>query len=166
MEPIYCPKCGAQAANKQKFCRACGQDLLAVAALLKGQPTSNRLKRGSIGWGILLLIGGPALGSIIKVLSKQGINLAGAMTPYLSVLALLMFFGGLGLVTYLAMNGISPRRRATPAASLPAATNEMPFALAEPPLTITERTTELMEGDEVHAAARITAPQATEASER
>jgi hypothetical protein len=166
MEPIYCPKCGAQAADKQKFCRACGQDMLAVSALINGQTVVDQWKRGPIVWGVSLLLGGTALGSIVKVLSKQGINVAGELTPYLMVLALLMVFGGMGLIAYLALSAISPHRRAPSPATLPASTNRMPVALAEPPTTITERTTELIERDEVHAAARSTAPQTTEASER
>jgi len=166
MEPIYCPKCGVQAASKQKFCRACGQDLLAVAALLKAQPAIDVWKRWPMVWGVTLLIAGTAIASVLKVLSNQGIKVAGEMTPYLLALAVLVVFSAFGLLTYAVFSANSQHRQLTPPATGEATTNRMQPALAEAAPTITERTTELMERDGVSPVERITAPQTIEASER
>jgi hypothetical protein len=35
---MYCPKCGTQTNDDQKFCRGCGFNLLPVSLMLTGQP--------------------------------------------------------------------------------------------------------------------------------
>ena len=35
---MYCPKCGTQTTDDQKFCRGCGLNLLPVSLILTGQP--------------------------------------------------------------------------------------------------------------------------------
>lgn len=166
MEPIYCPKCGVQAASKQKFCRACGQDLLAVAALLKAQPAIDVWKGRPMVWGVTLLIAGTAIASVLKLLSNQGIKIAGEMTPYLLALAVLIVFGAFGLLAYAVFRANSQLRQLTPPATGEATTNRIQPALAEAAPTITERTTALIERDGVSPVERITEPQTIEEGER
>lgn len=166
MEPIYCPKCGLQAASNQKYCRACGQDLLAVAALLNEQSAIAPPKRWPMVWGISLLIASTAIASVLKLLSNQGIKVAGEQTPYLLALVVLVVFGAFGLLAYAVFAANASRRQLASPATAEATTNRIQPALPEPAPSITEHTTELIEQDEISPVEPITAPQPIEASER
>jgi zinc-ribbon domain len=61
---MYCPKCGAQAADETKYCRACGQSLTLVSrAMMKSLPADNddqqKLEKAitniSLGAGFLIV---------------------------------------------------------------------------------------------------------------
>jgi len=61
---MYCPKCGAQAADETKYCRACGQSLTMVSqAMMKSLPADNddqqklegAIKNISLGAGFLII---------------------------------------------------------------------------------------------------------------
>jgi uncharacterized membrane protein YvbJ len=40
---MYCPKCGAQAVDETKYCRACGQSLTLVwQAMMKSLPADDK----------------------------------------------------------------------------------------------------------------------------
>src|SRR5262245_3381274 len=61
---MYCPKCGAQAADETKYCRACGQGLTLVSqAMMKSLPVDNddqqklekAIKNISLGAGFLIV---------------------------------------------------------------------------------------------------------------
>ncbi len=62
---MYCPKCGAQAADETKYCRACGQSLTLVsqAMVMKSLPADgkdqqkleNAIKNISLGTGFLII---------------------------------------------------------------------------------------------------------------
>jgi zinc-ribbon domain len=61
---MYCPKCGAQAADETKYCRACGQSLTLVSqAMMKSLPVDNddqqKLEKAitniSLGAGFLII---------------------------------------------------------------------------------------------------------------
>jgi hypothetical protein len=61
---MYCPKCGAQAADETKYCRACGQSLTLIAqAMMKytladsddQQKLEKAIKNTSLGAGFLII---------------------------------------------------------------------------------------------------------------
>jgi hypothetical protein len=61
---MYCPKCGAQAADETKYCRACGQSLTLVSqAMMKSLPADDKdrqklekaIKDISLGIGFLII---------------------------------------------------------------------------------------------------------------
>lgn len=61
---MYCPKCGAQAADETKYCRACGQGLTLVSqAMMKSLPADDgdqqklekAIKNISLGVGFLIV---------------------------------------------------------------------------------------------------------------
>jgi hypothetical protein len=157
---MHCPRCGTEAAGKPKFCRVCGQDLVTVSAVLSGQLVIDLWKRGSMIWGTALMIGGAALGSVLKVLTNQGINPAGEITPYLLALAVLIFFAGFGLILFSAVSVMFPHRQSAHPSAESANTARMkPELLSEEMAGITERTTALFEGEEPQVSVRTTAPQ-------
>jgi len=157
---MHCPKCGTEATDKPKFCRVCGQDLAAVAALLSGQPATGSLKRWPMFWGTGLIVAGAAFGSVLKVLSKQGINPAGEITPYLLSLGILTFFAGLTLVSYWAVSLMFPHNQMPHSPAQTAHTARMqPELLDEEMPSITEKTTELFDGDGARVPVRTTAPR-------
>ncbi len=61
---MYCPNCGAQAADETKYCRACGQSLTLIAqAMMKSLPVDDNdrqklekaIKNISLGTGFLII---------------------------------------------------------------------------------------------------------------
>jgi zinc-ribbon domain len=157
---MYCPKCGAQAPSNQKFCRSCGQDLNMVSQVVTGQPVTDTCKRGPMIWGIIMFLGGAALGSVIKILNKEGIHVAGGFTPYLMALIILMIFASFGLMIYSMSPLMSGRRRLPQAEGGSARTTKaQPVALPESMPAITEYTTELFDGEGAVVRAGTTAPQ-------
>jgi len=67
---MYCPKCGAQAADETKYCRACGQGLTLVSqAMMKSLPVADKdqqklekaIKNISLGIGFLIISVGIAI---------------------------------------------------------------------------------------------------------
>jgi len=142
---MYCPTCATPAIKDQKYCRQCGQDLNMVAQVVKGQSVVEAWNRAAALWGMTLFIGGTAAGSVIKVLNKEGIHIAGAMTPYLLALILLLIFGGLGMLVYAFVPGMKVRHLSRPTDRPAKPADTQPDLLAEAPATITEHTTEILE---------------------
>jgi len=61
---MYCPKCGAQAADETKYCRACGQSLTLIAQVMMKYTLANNddqqklekaIKNTSLGAGFLIV---------------------------------------------------------------------------------------------------------------
>ena len=157
---MHCPRCGTEAVGKAKFCRVCGQNLATVSALLSGQQAIDLWKRRSMIGGTSLLIGGAALGAVLKVLTNQGINPAGEITPYLLALGVLTFFAGFALILYSAVSVMFPRSQsAHPSPETTNTARMKPELLSEEMASITEKTTALFEGEAQQVPARTTAPQ-------
>ena len=76
---MFCPKCGTENPNNGKFCRSCGQDLVAVSAAVTGQ---LKLKKGE-------KCDEPA--TIDNALTKMGTGLA-----FLIIAAFLGYTGMIG----------------------------------------------------------------------
>jgi hypothetical protein len=103
------------------------------------------------------MFGAVAVGASLKILSKENIQPLGAATPYVSVIALIAAFFGMGLLCYpfLAQTWIkAPSRR--PAVDKPKSTIKL---LPEEQPRVTEQTTEFLQGSEAQLDARVTGPQ-------
>ena len=168
---MYCPNCSSEASPDQKFCRSCGMELQAVADLVGAQTNIGKperpkdsffhsRQRAMVVSGMILTFGGVAVGTSLKVLGKEHIQVAGDFTPYLMVIALLIFFFGMGLMCYPFLHMKSPHRRSSlPGSPKPEPTVRLePKLLAEEPATVTEQTTDLLEGSPLIAEVRDTAP--------
>ena len=157
---MHCPKCGTEAAGAPKFCRVCGQNLSTVSALLSGQTVIDLWKRRSMIGGVSLVIGGAALGAVLKVLAKQGINPAGEITPYLLALSILISLAGMGWMMLSAVGGIRPPSLPSHTSPEIANTAKMKLDLLPEEMTgVTDRTTALFEREATEVSVRTTAPQ-------
>ena len=163
---MYCPNCSAEASTEQKFCRSCGMELQAVAGLIKDQSPMVQPERAQkaaanfkamVIWGFIIMFGAVAVGASLKILSKENIQPLGAATPYVSVIALIAAFLGMALLCYpfLAQTWIKPLSR-KPAFDKPKPTIKL---LPDEQPSITEQTTEFLEGSEARLNARVTGPQ-------
>lgn len=168
---MYCPNCSSKSSTDQKFCRSCGMELQAVANLVAAQTGIARpdqpkesyfqgRRRAMFISGLILMFGGVAVGSSLKVLGKEHIQVAGDFTPYLMVITLLIVFFGMGLICYPFLNMTSPNRRSPlPASPKPEPTDRLESRLlTEEPSSVTEQTTEFLEASPVLTQVRHTAP--------
>jgi zinc-ribbon domain len=103
---MYCPNCGNQAAEDQKFCRSCGMNLQKVTPVLiehlaeSGgvQPEIDVVKnirrlavRGVI-WGATLMFAGIALAIVGKMIDQdQTVSGAGALTSITGMFLIVYF---------------------------------------------------------------------------
>jgi hypothetical protein len=115
----------------------------------------------SMFWGTATMFGGAGLGAVLRVLGRQGVRPAGEFTPYLEALAVLIALGGMFFITYAYFYATTTSRRAPKAPSPKTEhTSEMPRnRLPEPVLSVTDRTTEILERADVKVTVRDTAPQ-------
>ena len=163
---MYCPNCSAEASTEQKFCRSCGMELQAVAGLIKDQSPMVQPERAQkaaadfkamVIWGFIIMFGAVAVGASLKILSKDNIHPLGEFTPYVSVIALIAAIFGMGLLCYpfLAQAWVKPPPR-KPALDKPKPTIKL---LPEEQPSVTEQTTEFVEGSEARLNVRVTGPQ-------
>lgn len=113
--------------------------------------------KAMVTWGFMVMFGAVAVGASLKLLSKENIQPLGAATPYVSVMALIAAFLGMGLLCYPfpAQTWIkAPSRR--PAVDKPKPTIKL---LPEEQPRVTEQTTEFLRGSEARLDARVTGPQ-------
>lgn len=167
---MYCPNCSIEASIEQKFCRACGMELQAVSELVRGDgPTQKPDRRDQSGFerrqrvmlicGFVTTFGAAAVGAALKLLGKENIRPAGEFTPYLTVLAVLAALFGMGLICFASLGLVSPRRRSKKQSS-----NTEPIVgpqveqLPDQSSSITEKTTEFLEGSELRIQVRDTTP--------
>ena len=156
---MHCPKCGLEAAGEPKFCRVCGQNLATVSALLSGQTVIDLWKRRSMIGAISLVFGGAALGSVLKVLQKQGIQPAGGVTPYLLALSILISLAGMAWMMYVAVGGMRASLPSHSSSEIANTAKMSPGLLPEEMPRVTEATTALFESEATEVSVRTTAPQ-------
>lgn len=165
---MYCPNCSKEASTEQKFCRACGMELHAVAELVSGQSSAARPEsdahrtfqarhRATIIWGFILTFGSAAVGAGLKLLGKENIHPAGEFTPYVSVFFLLLAFIGMGLMSFPFLQLMSPGRKHAASSKSEPTTKLQPVLPADRPASVVEQTTEMLEAPELRA--RNTTPQ-------
>jgi hypothetical protein len=122
----------------------------------RAQKATANLK-AMVTWGFIIMFVAVAVGASLKILSKENIQPLGAATPYVSVIALIAAFFGMGLLCYpfLAQTWIkAPSRRS--AVDKPKSTIKL---LPEEQPRVTEQTTEFLQGSEARLDARVTGPQ-------
>jgi hypothetical protein len=157
---MYCPNCGNQSSENQKFCRSCGLALEKVAQSIAEQlPTQleenlqkkadklDRLGVAALSLFGLTVLGFAAYGIFYKLMISQGKIWAG-----LAALGTLIVLGcGLASVILFAMANekrqASAKRKLEGPAELEGSPNTkqlLPEAAPQPIYSVTDRTTELL----------------------
>ena len=169
---MYCPNCSSEASTEQKFCRLCGMELQPVAELIRDQspmvqPESHQestfaaRQRAMLIWGFIITFGAAGVGASLKILARESIHPAGEFTPYVTVIAVLAAFFGMGLMCYSVLQQTrgkpSPGKRVLPKSE--ATITLRPTLISDEQPSITEQTTELLEASEARTNVRDTAPQ-------
>jgi len=169
---MYCPNCSSEASKDQKFCRLCGMELQTVAELIRDQTPSLKCartgnaaflpwQRTMLVWGFIAMLVGVAVGAALKMLTKENIHPAGAFTPYLSVLAMLVALLGIGLMCYPILQAawVNPTKNKRSLMPHELTTGMQTDLLNEAPASIVEHTTEFLERSELRINVRDTANQ-------
>jgi len=130
------------------------QSNLASAEEYKSVGSFRGWQRGMIIWGASITLVAVALGSAIKVLSKDHIQIAGEFTPYLSAITLLICFLGIAMMCYPLLRGFARQRTDRILPKAQPTINLTPDRLSREPSSVTEKTTDFMEAKTV-----LTPPQ-------
>ena len=156
---MHCPSCGVEANLEQRFCRSCGMDLETVSKLVTSHSSPEALKLEkdrarkadqrrmyqSLKWGMICLILGMAVLTIVKTLALDNkFNLVGATLLFIAMG--FMFHSVLAPMRDRASSlGKLPRADDTSELSRAEATKELsPARVPVPVASITERTTQLI----------------------
>ena len=147
--PLFCPNCGSENSQEQRFCRKCGLHLQTIAQVVahqvnahKEHPTLSQLSEARTIWqnplfyGFLLVMIGITISAVGKrIVGEQAIVDVGTVLSMLGV----VFFVIKGIFVFQRL------RFSQPAPEVPKAdtTKELPNLLEakEPPPSITEFTT-------------------------
>ena len=168
---MYCPNCSSEASTDQKFCRSCGMELQAVAELIRDQSPALKCartgeaifpwQRTMLVWGFVAMLVGVAVGAGLKVLAKENIHLLGTVTPYVSVIAMLVALLGIGLMCYPFLQAVFVKpNKGSRSSKPPEATTDLRTDLLNAaPASIAEHTTEFLERGELRINVRDTANQ-------
>ena len=155
---MYCPNCGNQSSQEQKFCRSCGMDLQSVTQAVATHLSPNSLpeSQGDVmdkhewarmwkrSWGLgfaIMFIGIFLLGIGRKIIHDEIVALIGVLILLIGIWPLLYPFFSM-LQVKEGTSRQAPRPIALP--SNPVTTNPLPERQAESVLSITERTTDLL----------------------
>jgi len=101
------------------------------------------------------------VGASLKILAKESIHPAGEFTPYVTVIAVLAAFFGMGLMCYPFLQTMSSNTRSRrPPLPKPQSTIKLsPVLLPEEQPSVTEQTTGFLEASQAQINVRDTAPQ-------
>lgn len=160
---MHCPGCGKQTSMEQKFCRACGMNLEAIAKAMGAQGytsveddsriTAKRRMMRWMKWGIVIMF----MGMFIGIGGKKFIHddiVSGAGT--------LITLAGMFVICFGSLTTMSPRKKRSSRQESPAQPSEqakptLPLPLELSPESInsvTESTTKLLEVEPVKVSAR------------
>lgn len=149
---MFCPKCGTQNKDEQKFCRGCGQSLVAVRTALEGRLEEtvqtltrnfDKLASGAVTLMIFTLI---AMVTMLFSPFSAAINLALGLI----IGAPLVFIGAKQLQTAITQLNPKERAKALPKADpagfvltdpMPAVPDTDPLVGEPVPVSVTEHTT-------------------------
>ena len=162
---MYCPNCSTETSSDQKFCRFCGLDLQMISKILTGQlpmTASNKEEIEKQGTEIdkakahrmirIVSLGGAVLflGLIIVIVGKKYLhdellNMIGALIVLTGT-----FIMGYGLFSTMWRSTSNPSQLTAKQGETQRELENRVEAkrVAEPMLSVTERTTELMESSE------------------
>lgn len=156
---MYCPNCGNQNSSDQKFCRSCGLGLQKIAqSLVEQLPTKRdaslqerqeRLEK--LGVAALSVFGLAVLSFILYQVFYKLLIMKGELVAGLGVLAAFIVIGCglLSVVLFAKANELKEQSAKRPADVTPElsakTTGELPEAQFEPIVSITERTTDLLD---------------------
>lgn len=152
---MYCPNCGKENSDEQRFCRSCGLSLQAISQVLVSELSENELDSNStkvvkheqrrlhnpLLYGFLLLL----LGMMIIIFGKKIIveQLIADIGTLIAVLGVALF-GYKGVLLMLQPQSSSPSQIKTLPESDPTA--KLPPALQpDAPPSVTEHTTRTLE---------------------
>jgi len=157
---MYCPKCGKENPEKQRYCNSCGLKLETISQTIakdSGRGRDDRfvlMLRGNKGWqdpliyAVVLIALGRLIGAIgYKVLDEKTLGDIGTLVALVGVLVILL--KGIFLVIPTSSTTTTRSAKALDGESesqAPSALQARPVALlsAEPP-SITEHTTNFLE---------------------
>lgn len=127
----------------------------------KGQSGFERRQRVMLIYGFVTMFGAAAVGVALKLLGKENIRPAGEFTPYLTVLAVLAALCGMALISLASLGVVSPGRKSKkPSSNTEPTVRRQVEQLPDQPSSITEKTTEFLEGSELRIQVRDTTPDA------
>ncbi len=153
---MFCPKCGTQNKDEQKFCRGCGQSLSAMQLALEGrleetvQTLTKSFEKLASGGVTLMIFTVIALAATLFSPFTAIINLALGLI----IGAPMVFIGAKQVQTAIKQLELKERAKALPKAehaaiaftdapqkSLPAVPDTDPLAINPTPVSVTEHTT-------------------------
>ena len=165
---MHCPGCGAEAPVTQKFCRSCGfslekvpqlvaeqlseaEEILGSAAAEKLQKRQQKIDR----WLSITGLGFTALMALSLLTGLLYLLFAGSIPIVPGIVLLTLILGG-SVAGLLAMYSENLKKKLSGSSSLRSRqlpeteTSRLPLDAYEPPLiSVTERTTNLLEKDDV-----------------
>ena len=157
---MYCPNCGNKNSTDQKFCRSCGLSLEKSAQSLAEQLPSPSVKSlqerkeklERLGVASLSVFGLGVVGFILYGVFYEVMLRQGALIAALAVLGAAIFLGSAlaSVILFAKANELKeesakPRIGSGKPAKLPDVTTaELPDSVEQPVLSVTERTTNLL----------------------
>ena len=157
---MYCPNCGNKNSTDQKFCRSCGLSLEKSAQSLAEQLPSpavksleeRREKLERLGVASLSVFGLGIFGFLFYGIFIKLLPIYGALIAVLAVLGTAIFIGSalVSVILFAKANELKeasakPRIGSGTPAKLPDVTTaELPDSVEQPVLSVTERTTNLL----------------------
>jgi len=163
---MFCPSCGTQILNEQKYCRACGMELEPVAALVAARGTLSSSSSSAkpdqqitfravklVAAGASFFLSGAILSFAGRMIFQRDdvVNLGVLALLFGLVMILFAFFQGLWAKTRpptTARTGANTQPNLDqPNLEQPNLEQPRPNGLPSPMPSVTESTTKLMEGD-------------------
>jgi len=165
-QTMFCPSCGTQILNEQKYCRACGMELEPVAALVAARGTLSSSSSSAkpdqqitfravklVAAGASFFLSGAILSFAGRMIFQRDdvVNLGVLALLFGLVMILFAFFQGLWAKTRprtTARTGANTQPNLDqPNLEQPNLEQPRPNGLPSPMPSVTESTTKLMEGD-------------------
>jgi len=158
---MYCPRCGKENPEKQRFCNSCGLRLDSISNAIAGESTESREDRfigafrgGQKGWqdplvyAFILIVAGMLIGFAgYKILSEKTLGDIGTLVSLVGVLVLLLK----GIFLLIPPDAASARKQAVlderrdHARPVELQAPKTPALLSGEPPSITEHTTKHLE---------------------
>jgi hypothetical protein len=163
---MYCPNCGTQTSQDQRYCRSCGLSLQLLSQFLTGRPPDAQREDAPVEvagrfqsqrfkmkrWGFITLWSGMVVAAFLGIVGGAITGVApilGAVVASLAGLGGLILIVGVGIMLYsLFLPKTQVDRQSSRSAALPHAVATVPLPPQRRPESapsVTEHTTELLE---------------------